>query len=133
MDSLTDQDIDAALQRGKLAAAREPRAVSARYDAQLQRVIVDLSNGCLFAFPPRLAQGLESAEDEQLAGVEVLGNGYGLRWDALDVDLSLPGLLTGIFGAKSYMARRAGQVTSAAKAVAAKINGAKGGRPRRQR
>jgi len=48
----------------------------------------------------------------------------------LDVDLSIPGLLSGIFGTKAYMARRAGQATSPAKAAAARANGAKGGRPR---
>ena len=132
MADVTDRDIDAALRLGEIAAATEPRAVSARYDPQFQRVMVDLSNGCLFAFPPRLAQGLEAADDEQLACIEILGGGYGLRWDALDVDLSLPGLLAGIFGTKTYLARRAGQARSAAKAAAARVNGAKGGRPLRQ-
>jgi hypothetical protein len=47
------------------------------------------------------------------------------------VDLSIPGLLAGLFGTKSYMARHAGQATSAAKAAAARVNGAKGGRPRK--
>jgi hypothetical protein len=56
--------------------------------------------------------------------------GYGLHWEALDVDLSIPGLIAGIFGTRSYMARRAGQATSPAKAAAARANGAKGGRPR---
>lgn len=42
-----------------------------------------------------------------------------------------PGLMAGIFGTKSWMARRAGQATSAAKAAAARENGAEGGRPRK--
>lgn len=48
------------------------------------------------------------------------------------MDLSVPGLMAGLFGTKAYMARRAGQATSAAKAAAARKNGRKGGRPRRQ-
>lgn len=131
MADLSDAEIDAALRRGALAQSTEPRAASARYDRHIGRVIVDLTNGCTFAFPPRLAQGLESATDEELATVEVLGSGYGLRWDAQDVDLSLPGLLAGLFGTRAHMARHAGQVTSAAKAAAARENGAKGGRPRK--
>jgi hypothetical protein len=95
------------------------------------RMIVQLTNGCTFTFPPRLAQGLESATAEQLAAVEVLGAGYGLHWEALDVDLSIPGLLAGLFGTKSYMARHAGRATSPAKAAAARANGTKGGRPRK--
>lgn len=131
MVDITDAQIDAALERGKLALETEPRAATARYDRQLDRVIVDLTNGCTFAFPPRIAQGLETATADQLAEVEILGLGYGLHWEGLDVDLSLPGLMAGILGTKVYMARRAGQATSQAKAAAARANGAKGGRPRK--
>jgi hypothetical protein len=66
-----------------------------------------------------------------LAAVEILGNGYGLHWEALDADISVPGLLAGIFGTKAYMARLAGRTKSPAKAAAARANGAKGGRPRK--
>lgn len=131
MADLTDAAIDAALERGRRAHESEPRAAAARFDRQSGRVIVDLTNGCTFGFPPRLAQGLEAATDDQLAAVEILGNGYGLHWETLDVDLSVPGLMAGIFGTNTYMARRAGQATSAAKAAAARANGAKGGRPRK--
>jgi hypothetical protein len=131
MAELTDTGIDAALARGKAARLSEPRAAAARYDPQLDRVVVELTNGCTFAFPPRLAQGLEDATEDQLAGVEVLGAGSGLRWEALDVDLSVPALLAGLFGTKAHMARLAGRATSPAKAAAARANGAKGGRPRR--
>ena len=131
MTDISDAQIDAAIKRGKLALETEPRAASARYDRTLDRVVVDLTNGCTFAFPPRLAQGLEAATDEQLKQVEILGVGNGLHWEALDVDLSIPGLLAGLFGTKAYMARRAGQATSPAKATASRANGAKGGRPRK--
>lgn len=131
MAELADLEIDAALMRGASLRAGEPRAAAVRYDPRLERVVVDLTNGCLFAFPPRLAQGLEAATDAELATVEVLGAGYGLHWEALDVDLSVPGLLAGLFGTQAYMARRAGLATSAAKAAASRANGAKGGRPRK--
>lgn len=131
MNDITDAQIDGAVERGKLALETEPRAASVRYDRQLDRMVVDLTNGCTFAFPPRLAQGLEQATPDQLADVEILGKGYGLHWESVDVDLSIPGLMAGIFGTKSYMARHAGQATSPAKAAAARANGAKGGRPRK--
>jgi hypothetical protein len=119
------------LNSNRLAATTEPRAAAARYDRKLSRVVVELTNGCTFAFPPRLAQGLEQATEEELETVEILGAGYGLHWEALDADFTVPGLLAGIFGTKAYMARRAGQATSPAKAAAARANGAKGGRPRK--
>ena len=131
MAELTDDQIDAATQRGRAARRQEPRAAAVRYDGQLGRVIVELTNGCIFAFPPKLAQGLETATEEQLAEIEILGAGYGLHWEALDADLSIPGLLAGLFGTKAYLARQAGQAKSPAKAAASRANGAKGGRPRK--
>ena len=131
MGDPTDAQIDAALERGREASLREPRAAAARYDRQAERVIVELINGCTFAFPPRLAQGLETATDDQLSQVEVLGAGFGLHWEELDADLSIPGLLAGLFGTRAHMARQAGRATSPAKAAASRVNGAKGGRPRR--
>jgi hypothetical protein len=51
----------------------------------------------------RHGKSLEGASDDQLATVEILPTGYGLHWEELDVDLD-PGLLSGIFGTRSYMA-----------------------------
>jgi len=132
MAQLTDAQIDAAAERGRLVRNVEPRARAARYDRQRGRLVVELTHGCTFTFPPRLAQELETATEDQLAQVEILGAGYGLHWEALDADLSIPGLLAGLFGTKATMARHAGQATSLAKAAAARANGAKGGRPRKQ-
>jgi hypothetical protein len=121
--------------RGRQVLVSEPRAKSARYDAASGRVIVELTNGCGFAFPARRVQGLEEANDEDLAETEVLGLGLGLHWERLDVDASVPGLLAGLFGTKAWMDRqraaKAGAVRSVAKAAAARRNGAKGGRPRK--
>jgi hypothetical protein len=132
MADLTDDDVDAALMRGRIAREGEPRATGAHYDRGSGRIIVALTNGCTFAFPPRLVRELETATDDQLDAVEILGAGYGLHWEALDADLSVPGLLAGLFGTRAHMARLAGQTISPAKSAAARINGAKGGRPRKQ-
>jgi hypothetical protein len=129
MLELTDAEIGAALERGRTARLQEPRAMAARYDRNRGRVVVDLTNGCSFIFPPALAQGLQGATDDQLAQVEIVGAGYGLHWESLDADLSVPGLLAGLFGTRAHMARHAGQAKTPAKAEAARANGAKGGRP----
>lgn len=121
--------------RGQRSLRSEPRARTVRYDRRTGRVHVELTNGCTFAFPARNAEGLERARDAELAQVEILGLGLGLHWERLDVDLSVPGLLAGLFGTKAYMDRqraaRAGAARSVAKAAAARRNGAKGGRPRK--
>ena len=131
MADTTDAELDAAAALGEHLASTEPRAVSAQYDPTTGRILVELKNGSAFAFPARLGQGLEDATDRELAQVTVRGSGYGLHWEALDVDLSIPGLASGIFGTKAHMARIAGRGASPAKAAAARANGAKGGRPRK--
>lgn len=129
---LTDAQIEAANERGRIAQASEPRAVSARYDAKAGRIVVELTSGATFAFPPALVQGLCDATPEQLADIEVSPIGYGLHWPQLDEDYSVPGLMNGVFGTAKWMAAKAGRTTSAAKAAAARANGAKGGRPRKR-
>jgi hypothetical protein len=69
MVDLTDSKIDAALERGRIAQQTEPRATTARYDKKNSRIIVELNNGCTFAFPPHLAEGLETATHDELAAV----------------------------------------------------------------
>jgi len=66
--------------------------------------------------------------------VEVSPGGSGLHWEALDIDLSVPGPLLSSLGRaqqRSELARLAGRTTSRLKAAAARANGAKGGRPRK--
>ena len=124
--------IAAARRRGAALDLTEPSAVQARYESG--RVVVELANGCAFAFPARGLEGLAEASDAELRGVEVTGGGHGLHWESLDADFTVAGLLMGLFGTRAWMAReqarRAGAVTSPAKAAAARENGRKGGRPR---
>lgn len=131
MAELTHAEIAAANARGRIVRDTQPHAKAVRYDAKSGRIIVDLTNGATFAFPPRLVEGLEQATPRQLAAVEIIGAGFGLHWEALDVDYSVPGLVNGVFGTAKWMAARAGRTLSAAKSAAARANGAKGGRPRK--
>jgi hypothetical protein len=105
MAKLTDAEIELGLERGRLAAQTEPRANTARYDAGTAKIIIELTNGCTFAFPAHIAQGLEHATEKQLSSIEILGDGYGLHWEELDVDFTVPGLVSGIFGTRKHMAR----------------------------
>ena len=67
------------------------------------------------------------------AAVIVHRGGSALLWEALDVDLSVAGLLLSAVGAderRRDVARMLGQVTSATKTATSRANGAKGGRPK---
>lgn len=131
MADLTDAQIAAAEERGRIVRATGPHAVSARYDPNTERMIVDLENGSTFAFPPSLVQGLQEATRDELAEVELVGDGFALHWETLEVDFTVGGLLNGVFGTAKWMAEKAGRTSSPAKAAAARMNGAKGGRPRK--
>jgi Protein of unknown function (DUF2442) len=135
MVNMTDTQLKEAEARGRTMLETEPRALAAHYDQATGRVVIDLVNGCTYAFPAQLVQDLCGASPDALAGVEVDGLGFNLHWPALDADLYVPALVSGIFGTRAWMtrelARAAGRATSPAKAAAARSNGAKGGRPRK--
>jgi hypothetical protein len=135
MAGLNDAEIRSAEARGREMLATEPRASAAYFDADNHRLVLELMNGCTFLVPTALIQDLQGASNEALADVKVDSLGFNLHWPALQVDLDVPALVSGIFGTRHWMtrelARRAGQARSPAKASAARANGAKGGRPRK--
>ena len=98
-------------------------------------LILKLSDGRRHLIPREDLQGLRSATKEQIARVEILGKGTGLHWPDLNVDFYVPSLLRSVYGTKRWMSeigRSGGSVKSAAKKRAARVNGLKGGRPRRK-
>lgn len=124
-----------AAERGERARQRRPRARCASYDAERDLVVLELESGCVFGFPPGLAQGLSAASPDELAKVEVLPGGDGIHFESLDVDLLVAPLLMGVFGSKAWMSelgRAGGRARTEAKARAARRNGLKGGRPPRK-
>ena len=132
-ENLRDQ-IAQAKQAWKTAEDTEPRAESVQYNQSEDLIVIKLKNGAIFCFPPRLAQGLESASPEQLADVWLPPSGSSVHWESLDVDFGIPELVAGIFGTKYWMAelgRKGGEATSSAKSAAARKNGKKGGRPKK--
>lgn len=109
MADMKSVEIDAAMARGALAAQREPRAGAVCYDRSAKRIMITLTSGAELAVPIHLIEGLAGATESQIAEVEIPGNGFALRWEALDVDLTVPGLAMGIFGTAKWMANPAGQ------------------------
>ena len=77
---------------------------------------------------------MESAKATDLRRIEITLHGSALRWPTLDVDHYVPALMEGVFGNKRWMGaigKKGGSVRSAAKAKAARTNGRRGGRPRK--
>ena len=132
MAELATQEFAAAKVRGE-ERLRGPRAESAHYDAERDRVIVRLTTGIEIGFAPRDAEGLQHASRDDLAEVEAFG--LAIHFPRLDADLYVPALLEGVLGSKSWMAARlgaaSGRVRSSTKAAASRDNGKRGGRPRK--
>lgn len=121
--------------RSREAASRKAgqRAIAVRYDYRVGRVVLELTNGYLFGFPVKSVPALAKATASQLREVAISPGGTGLHWEALDVDLSVAGLLLATVRPSDKLrelARVAGSRTSVVKAAASRKNGAKGGRPR---
>jgi hypothetical protein len=131
MADVTDGELAEAKRRWTAERAERPVPTTVRLDVASERIIVDFTNGASFIFPARALEGLQDATVEQLADVELLGE-TGLHWESLDADFTISGLMSGIFGTKTFMdaQRQGGQSRSQAKVAASRANGAKGGRPR---
>jgi Protein of unknown function (DUF2442) len=135
---LTEENLAAEIAKAKeadkKANATEPRAESAGYDEANDLIVIRLKNGAIFSFPPQLAQGLVNATPEQLNDIWISASGSSIHWESLDVDFGITELLAGIFGTQAWMSelgRKGGEKTSSAKAKAARENGKKGGKPKK--
>ncbi len=120
--------------RGKLERATSLYAVKASYDSKKRLIVVLLANGSSFSFPPKLAEGLARKSADSLSSIEISPFGTGLRWPKLDVDLTVEGLLSGVFGGSKWSLKahlaNAGRAKSSAKSRSARQNGSRGGRPK---
>ena len=93
----------AAQRRGRDQLKNLPRAVSARYDSRLNRLLVVLTNRLEVAIAPETVQILQHATPAELGSVEVTAPGFELFFPALDDGLWLPTLLEGTFGTQRWM------------------------------
>ena len=109
--------------------------VEAHYDPDGDRIDLVFGGGGSMTIPRSAVPGLQRASASKLSSVVVSPAGDALWWPSLDVDVYVPGLVERAFGSRLFAAatgRRGGRTRSKAKAAAAKVNGAKGGRPRKR-
>ncbi len=72
-------------------------AVAIRAWAEGRNVFIELHDGRTISFPADRFRRLGVATDEQLKSVQIEVNGYALRWESLDEDLTVPGIVAGRF------------------------------------
>ena len=128
--------------RAVAAGQSEPRAKSVHFDSNSQRLQIELQDGIALMIPVALIQGLGSASPQEIEAVKLLADGYALHWPSLDVDFTVSGLVSGVFGTSQWMrqiaanflsaaGRKGGSTSTHAKRTSSRANGKLGGRPRK--
>lgn len=73
----------------------EPTAV--RTWAEGRTIFVELTDGRIVGFPANRFRILKGATDEELKDVTLRLDGFALRWENLDEDITVPGIVAGHF------------------------------------
>lgn len=135
--TVSDADVLAQIPAARRRArASRALAIHAWYQSVSRQLHVILANGVEIVVPVDLIASLRRVSDVDLAGVRIGPAGVGLRWERLDQDLSVAGLAQIAVGRQTLLSASGaagGAARTAAKARASRINGQKGGRPRKGR
>ena len=129
-----DNQIEAAIARSAEQNLFQPQACDVLYDDTSRKIVIKFDNGCQFECPVSLLQGVCNLTDDEIAKVKLTPAGWGLTWEDADLDLGVNELVQGIFGTKAWLkeiAAKGGRSKSEKKQAASRINGKKGGRPRK--
>jgi hypothetical protein len=73
----------------------EPAAIRAWVKERM--VYVEITDGRILGFPAARFRRLNAASDAELSQVQIELNGHALRWEAIDEDITVPGILAGRF------------------------------------
>jgi len=65
--------------------------------AEGRTIFIELTDGRLIGFPANRFRLLKNVTDEQLQEVTLRLDGYALRWENLDEDIAVPGIVAGNF------------------------------------
>ena len=92
-----------ASQRGQAQLSNNLNAVAIEYDQPSNRLRIELRNGVILLVPCDKLQGLADARSEDIKVMKLVSHGSAIHWPKLDVQLTVPFLLAGIFGTKEWM------------------------------
>jgi hypothetical protein len=77
------------------ALSVEPAAVKVWVEGRT--VFLELTDGRIVGFPADRFRILKNATDDELKEVTLRLDGYALRWEVLDEDITVPGVVAGNF------------------------------------
>jgi Protein of unknown function (DUF2442) len=75
----------------------EVEPIAIRIWVEKRMVYLELVDGRIFGFPADRFKILSAATDEELQEVQLELNGYALRWEKLDEDITVAGAVAGHF------------------------------------
>lgn len=75
----------------------ETEPVAIRAWAEKRIIYLELTDGRIFGFPADRYRILNQASEDQLKKVRIEVGGYALRWEELDEDLTVAGVVAGRF------------------------------------
>jgi hypothetical protein len=131
-----DKQFEEAISRTAENFENEPRIDTAFYDRDKDAIFITLLNSISIIIPRKKIPELKKITPEQLSGLSLSPLKETLAWDDLDIHIGLKGLIIDYFQLLNWMgpiiAQKNGMVKSEAKAESARLNGAKGGRPRKE-
>ena len=73
----------------------EPAAI--RVWTEGRTIYVELTDSRIVGFPADRFKLLSKATDDQLKEVKIRLNGFALRWESIDEDITVPGIVAGNF------------------------------------
>ena len=73
----------------------EPAAIRAWVEKRM--IYIELTDGRIIGFPANRFKLLANASEEKLKEVTIRLNGFALRWESLDEDITVPGIVAGNF------------------------------------
>ncbi len=73
----------------------EPAAIKAW--TENRTIYIELTDSRIIGFPADRFKLLSKATEDQLKEVKIRLNGFALRWEALDEDITVPGIVAGNF------------------------------------
>ena len=101
-----------------------------RYDVRRDAVILTMRSGAIATIPRSMIPIVNEQDPNLIKNIQLSPMGTSLVFPALDADFAVQGLIRRVFNINEAN-RLAGATKSPARARASRVNGKKGGRPRR--
>lgn len=137
--SISETQLAAGIAHGEQERRTSPHATAIRFEPRSRMYTLTLLAGAEVSFSAESVNELAGATLAQLTDVQLSPSGGGISWPQLDMDIDTTGLVMDLVAGEGWRAtyrallvREISGSRSEAKAAAARENGTKGGRPRKQ-